>query len=192
MARALIDVDGVMAEFNKHACDAVAEVLGEDRRPNPETFNTWDFIKDHLDEQQRRALVSVLALPTFWETQPVIHGAADAIDAILAAGHDVHFVTSPWERCHGWADIRREWLIKNIGIDKKFIHIAPQKYLYSGAVFIDDKPDHVEAWIEEPHGSVDGAFLFDHQYNRFHSHPNRLLGWTDDELKRVLAVLEAA
>lgn len=192
MARALIDVDGVMAEFNHHSCSAIAQVLGEDRRPDPNSFTEWDFIKLHLDEEQRTNLVNVLGHPFFWESQPLIEGAKEAVDAILAAGHQVHFVTSPWESLHGWADIRRDWLIRHTGINKKFVHIAPLKYLYSGACFIDDKPDHIHAWAAEPHGAVERAFLFDHPYNRNDQHPTRLHGWTNDSVKRVLSVLEAA
>jgi 5'(3')-deoxyribonucleotidase len=179
MARILLDVDGVLAEFTHHLCDQIAQHC---EKPNPGSFSEWDFIAAHLDDNQKKVAEGILSDASFWASQPLVPGAQEAVERFVRAGHDVHIVTSPWLSCQTWADTRMTWLFKNLGIKSKSVHIASSKHIYNGDIFVDDKIDHVRAWkheqtINEMYERQ--AFLFDAPYNRCMQWHPRLCGWTD-------------
>ena len=189
MKRILLDVDGVVAEFTHHLCQKIGLKCEE---PDPNTFQQWDFIRAHLTKEQRLHAYDILAAQEFWATQPQMPGARKAVDLFLMAGLEVHFVTSPWAGCAGWADTRTDWVSTQMGVPAKFTHISASKYVFSGSVFVDDKMEHVERWYSEQHrhGHHDRhAFLFEAPYNRNMAWRPRLNGWTDHKtVERIIDI----
>ena len=115
--------------------------------------------------------------PHFWETQKPLPGAGQVIRNFDGSEFEVVIVTSPYVSCKEWGDKRRRWLDQNFGIDKNNVVITHKKYLVKGFAFVDDKPDHVEAW-----GAFNGtqrAFLFNQPYNKGASRLMKRINWDD-------------
>jgi len=193
MARILLDVDGVVAQFVEPLYDLMAPVYPG--LPHPSTYTEWDFIKAHLSDEQRKTLLRHLQGQEFWSTQPLIPGALEAVEAFRQADVEVHFVTSPWQSCPVWENCRRRWLLRHFGqfgITADHIHMAGMKHIYCGNVFVDDKFANVQEWSNEqivgnPSGHSRRSFLFDAPYNRTVKWRHRLAGWTAESVQLVLA-----
>ncbi len=171
---ALLDVDGVVADFSNHLLTAV----GSDK--TIEDVTCW-HIFDFMTNRQEDLGKSLLKDPEFWSGQPVIKGAYEGVVKIREAGFKIIWATSPWFSCVEWAHVRRNWLRERFGAADDEIMIGDQKGLLRGDLFIDDKPEHVFAW-ESTNGS--GSYIFNAPYNQGHDWP-RLFGWSD--IDRVLA-----
>ncbi len=183
--RVILDCDQVLAEFVDHLIKAIAKI--EDP-PDPATFTTWDIIKNHMTPSQQAATKSILAGTEFWETQPVIPGAKFAVDSLVDMGFEIHVATNAWSGCKTWAGVREYWLKHNLGIESKFVHNVGHKYLVSGNVFVDDKPEHIQAWQADQnhHGHPERvAFLFAYDFNESFEWPNRLYGWTPHNIRTL-------
>lgn len=190
MARILLDCDGVLADFAGHV-HAVVSKAYPDALP-PDRWTCWNFLRDHYTPEQRDLAGARLKSPEFWRDIPVVPGAQRAVQEFQRAGHDVHVVTSPWRGCREWADVRTEWVVRNMDVPITRVHVSADKSIYLGRVFIDDKPDHVSAWraaceeyrhIHDVHG-----LLFDRPYNK-HAVLPRVHGWTDQTVECLLLVL---
>lgn len=185
--RVLLDVDGVLGDFCGHLLNFMSSIEGLGELPAKDELTKWDIF-EFFNEEQKTAAHAILSSGHFWAVMPTIEGARRAVSSMEAADLVVHYVTSPWDACFGWADVRRDWLIRNFGATKKIIHTASEKHLYRGNVFVDDKPDHVYAWANE-HKTDSGphtAFMFDQPYNKHEKWPNRLHGWTDFSIESVI------
>ncbi len=181
MARLLLDCDGVIIEFTHHVCAAIAERAPA---PDPSSFIQWDFIKHHLTDEQRIACLEILSGQEIWKTQPPVPGAIEAVKRFQKAGHEVHFVTNAWPHVADWQRMRNAWIKHHTGIDAVFVHCAGHKHLYSGAVLVDDKFEHIAAWHEEmvvaEHRPDRAAFLFSYPYNANIAWKTRIGGWDDE------------
>ncbi len=146
MSIILLDADGPLFNLTGASVEAVNDTFGATYTPSE--WTQWDahfmtrhhhgFLKDTLWHN-----------PDFWALLPATDGAVEGVRRILAAGHEIHVVTSAFESCHGWEAARRTALHGRFGIDKKFVTITSQKHLVYGDVFIDDKPEHVAAWAQK-------------------------------------------
>lgn len=155
MSKILIDVDGVTADL----VTAVYEAIDSDK--DPKSLRQWDFLELLSKEQESHAR-ELMNSPDFWSGLPVIDGAKRAIKHLKDFGHQIVWVTSPWESCLGWETARRNWIRNNFGDDD--IVITRDKGHIQGDVFIDDKPQNVEEWKKaNPQGK---ALLFDAPHNR--------------------------
>lgn len=157
MSRAILDVDGVIADFAGYLLRLVAPAL------RVEDITTWDVF-GYLNEDQGNAARLILANPDFWRTQPTILGAIDGVAFIRRAFDEVVFVTSPWPGCAGWGNARKAWLAEKLGVERKSVHISECKYPISGDVFVDDKPSHVLAWMQ--HNPQGEGYVFGAPHNR--------------------------
>lgn len=187
MGTILLDVDGVLADFTgmvRGLCSAA-----EYEMPEP---TEWDFLgklpKEHrcggLPVNVRRMIDVALQKAVTWEAMRAIDGSIYAVEAFRDAGHRVVFVTSPWESCREWANVRRVWLRNHFKADAVDVVVCKDKSLVRGDVFVDDKPENVGAW-----GQVNAynAFIWDAPYNQGHQVIPRLRGgWTQENINRVL------
>ena len=156
MSKILIDVDGVVADFKAAVLD---ELQLEDTHPED-----WDFI-DKLKPEDKEEADALLEDLEFWGGLPLVDGAKKAIRYLRAFGHEIVWVTSPWSSCIGWETARRSWIKKNFGSDD--VVVTSSKHHIDGDVFIDDKPENVEAW-KKAHPNKK-AFIYDQTYNRDYS-----------------------
>ena len=154
--KALIDVDGVVADFIGHVLDVLRSTK------KPEDITDWHFLTFLSPEEQAKAH-ELLDTREFWETLPLKEGARDGISHLRDfLGFDITWITSPWPGCAEWADARKAWIKRHFGNDP--VIIASDKEKYDGDLFIDDKPANVEKWRNSHLGKQ--AFLFDTPQNK--------------------------
>lgn len=163
----LFDCDGVALDFSRHLLKTVGSTK------TLRAVKDWN-IKSVLTPQQKKRMDRVLNHKSgeFWRTQPLIPGAKKGIREIRKFfGCDpIHWVTSPWYSCPVWESIRREMLLKHFGSRYDDITFGYKKWMISGDIFIDDKPEHVEKWREWRAWDKGAGLLFDAPYNRGATH----------------------
>ena len=150
--RLLMDCDGVLADFVGGTAKLYNRITG--RKLDPASIKVWDFTGSLEFEtpEQREYFEHLLRSPGFAMHLEPLSGSREAV-AILKNLVDLHIVTSPLSDSTTWVHERVEWLKLHYGIDKKHIHHSDTKFVYSGDLFVDDKPEHVRAWDEEnPNG----------------------------------------
>jgi len=153
--RALLDVDGVVADFVGHVIALTGSPITR------EDVLEWDIFSI-LGPLKKEGL-ALMEDPHFWETLPLIEGAVQGVGK-LAKTHELFWVTSPWPTCKGWDVARRGWLKKHFDVDPKHVVITSSKFLCTGDMFIDDHVDNVRDWVKyHPAGR---ALLFDAPYNQ--------------------------
>lgn len=157
--RALVDVDGVLADFMTPALEVVRIVSGVAYDINE--FNSM-HIFDHVPKQYEDACYERYGEKGFCSKfQPY----PEALDGLLELGeyYDVYALTSPM-RSPTWVYERSEWLIKYCHIPKRRQIFTSAKYAVTGELFIDDHPENLEKWsAENPNGM---PVLWDQPYNR--------------------------
>jgi 5'(3')-deoxyribonucleotidase len=188
MATILLDCDGVLADFTGHIHAVISRAYPDVM--TPDRWTSWDFMRDHYTADQRALASARLREPDFWETILPIVGARAAVERLVQAGHAIHVVTSPWRSCREWATVRTEWIGRHFDLDHRHVHVSADKSLFTGRVFVDDKPEHVAEWraahtAEEMLG-VHGL-LFDQPYNRQVQLP-RVPGWTGGAVDMILGL----
>lgn len=177
----LLDCDGVLADFISTALQVVYEETGHER--SSEEIKGWDVFEslgypELWDEFMKRA-----ARPGFCAG---ISPYSDAPKGVknLRKRFDVRIVTAPLD-VFPWMPERARWLEEHFDIPKKHVIFAHEKHLVSGAVFVDDKPEHVESWsVAHPLGI---PVIWDQPYNRKSLRDSPVLRTNDwDELSFVL------
>jgi len=153
VSKILLDVDGVVADTRNTIID---ELQLND--PDPKS---WDLVKI-LPPEDKEEAVALMNEMEFWGGLPLIDGAKKAVRLLKAYGHDIVWVTSPWKSCRGWDQARRFWISEHFGDDP--VIIRSDKEEVDGDIFIDDKPENVEAW-RKAHPNKK-AFIYDQPYNR--------------------------
>lgn len=157
--RALVDVDGVVADFSQHVIDSVGSSL------TVADITRWDIfglIEEADGSAKKVAALAAMEDMQFWNTLPIMEGAVEGLKE-LRKTYDVFWVTSPWPTCHGWDVARRNWIVKNFQASPDHVVVTNAKFICAGNVFIDDKIDNVKAWAE--HNPEGRALLFSAPYN---------------------------
>jgi 5'(3')-deoxyribonucleotidase len=171
--RILLDVDGVMADFSQGVIDR----LRLRTKLTPEDITQWDIfglLEEKFSFYHKKLALELMDVPDFWRRLPCVDGAYDAYIAIEAMGHEIVFVTSPWDSCHGWNVARRLWLEEHFGITKDQLVITHAKHLVRGDILIDDRESHITDW-NRIHGT--GGILFAAPYNKTNEHKHLRLDW---------------
>lgn len=163
----LSDVDGVCADFTQYLLTTLNSSLAY------QDVTVWNFL-DHLLPKHEQVLKDyILKDPDWWASQPVLPGAAEAIDALRRDGWDVVFVTSPWRRCKSWMEVRTEWCVRNLGAREKDVSIVPRKDIFGADAFVDDSLEQLEAAAKG--GRVKELFTMAAPYNV--KSPYNRMGW---------------
>lgn len=139
-----VDIDGVLFPWVDVANEAVAERFGI---PNPGPHTCWDYLKDVLPPEAWRWLWSAEGQDVvFGQVERTYADAVEAVNALLKAGHRVHFVTH--------RDPRRTAVYTAAFLHLHFgrhpwagVHVVQnsvaKRRLQRWDVFIDDKPETV-------------------------------------------------
>jgi len=157
----LCDVDGVLADFVGGVCKLLPPGT-----LTPSMVTCWDFIdpapKGLLSEHHHRLVTAACSYGSFWESLPYYDGAGNALEAIRQSDIEVVALTSPWDSCSTWSGARTAWL-KALGFTRHQVIITPRKELVRGNYFLDDKPEHVAAWMHR--NTAVGRFRDERQDN---------------------------
>lgn len=151
----LLDVDGVVADFEGAVRRTVAEVGYV--MPAPTEWNfTLSFPAEISDHYLNRA-----SQPGWCSAIEAYPGAERFVAELRTLG-DVVAVTAPLGCCPTWESERREWL-RCRGIHD--VVSTRRKDLVYGDVLIEDKVENLRAWYDRWQRDAYGI-LVQHTYNR--------------------------
>lgn len=139
----LVDVDEVLGDFQTPVMDLIQKVTG--RSMTRENVGQWDIF-EVLSDDERAAVFDLIRRPGFaYEMKPA-KGAQEFVREAEKLGK-VYVVTSPFHS-PTWVDDRYRWLKEHFGLTNKHVVHTHAKYLVNGRVLLDDKPDHINNWLE--------------------------------------------
>lgn len=139
--RVLLDVDGVLADFHRHAIETIPEVAAYGY--TSESFPTWN-VRGILTPEEGDHAERVFAQSGWCATIPTYHGAREGLDRIRQVA-EVFFVTAPYPS-DSWMPERAAWLEREMGSDDRHWVFTHAKHLCVGDVFVDDKVENVLNW----------------------------------------------
>src|SRR3990167_5308049 len=172
MARVLVDIDNVVGDFVPHIFHQLAERQIEG--PPPSCADCWNFFKHRFTSEAHNATIEMLNNESFWATMPLVPGAKEAVELLQAVGHEIIFVTTPWEDCVGWHWHRTDWIRRNLG--KYSVVTTADKHVVDGSVLIDDRPENLLAWRQHQPGM---PLLFDQLHNRADQSGFKRFTWSE-------------
>jgi 5'-nucleotidase len=157
----LVDQDGVLANYQEHLL-----ALWENEHPHefrlPLHAVTEHDISVLFPQDCRDELEAITLRKGFFLSLPPIAGGKDALEEMLAMGHDVRICTSPKKIHRHCVPEKFAWVEEHLGgkwVDR--IVLTRDKTLVCGDILIDDKPDIVgictPSWKH---------LLYDQPYNR--------------------------
>jgi 5'(3')-deoxyribonucleotidase len=166
-----LDCDGVIVDFTG-GCLKVMRGMGF--HFTHADVQEWD-ISALLHEEQRPEFWRRVKLEGFCYALEPIPGAIEAVGKLRTEGHEVRFLTSAMPGADAWKAERMDWLKTHLGGWKRgfarwsscwphtdYITFAHDKAAHPGDILIDDKPEHVSAWL----ATGRPAILVDQPYNR--------------------------
>lgn len=150
----LVDVDDVLTDFASPFLDIASKVTG--LKLNLEDFSSWHIDSELFSEEQSSKIWDTInSTPGFISGLEIYPEAEQALKELRMLG-TVVAVTAIKGPLAFYE--RYTWLL-NHGFTHETIGFIASKQIVRGDVFIDDKPEHVNAWKKvNPEGL---AFLWD-------------------------------
>lgn len=187
-----LDLDGVMADWDGYLdaqLDLVPELHDFPRQP----ARGWNTFAE-ADARHKKAVYQILEHPEYYGSLEPIPGALDAARKMRADGHDIVFVSSPWESNPMGYQAKADWLNRHLGgWARKNLYLGSDKTLVICDVLVDDKPV-IKGRLLEPDAPMPPAWeriFFTQGYNE--GLPGRRIeNWTDGSWEEVLYAVPTA
>lgn len=192
VVRVLCDVDGVVADFASEVVRISNEVcrdLSNWRERTVDDVTCFDMREalglTGVEWDQAREFIDGNGFARALKPYP---GAVDAICA-LASLYDVHLVTAPWPS-KTWCFDRAVWCVEKLPLLPFDVTFTHAKHLIAGDVFIEDKPETLEAWCNaHPRGL---GILWNRPWNASYDlHPAKGAIVRVSKWDEVMAVVDA-
>jgi 5'(3')-deoxyribonucleotidase len=140
----LLDCDGVLADYVGGALKLVHQVT--DKRFVHRDVVDYDFAPKLLpDAAQRAEYTRLMCQPGFCASLEPCEGAVEGVRALSEVG-EIYIVTASSGPNPTWAHERDRWLLEHFGINHHRVIHTHAKQRVHGHVFVDDRPEYVEAW----------------------------------------------
>lgn len=160
--RILIDMDGVIADFDR-------EFLQRWRKRHPDKFyvpleerNTF-YVKEQYPDELKPLVTEILLEPGFFRDMVPVPGAVDALIEMDARGFEVFICSSPLSAYKNSTLEKYEWVEKTLGFPwTKRVILTKDKTIVTGDFLIDDKPA-ITGVVKSPTWE---HILYDRLYNR--------------------------
>ena len=179
--RILVDMDGVLTDFNKAAYLEASKMFPD--APDVKPMERAHFyLEEDYPKEFRAGLRKIPDLSYFYTSLEPIPGGLEALTVLSGAGHDVRICTSPSISNYlGCVSGKFMWVHRYFGDTwlKRMI-VTKDKTIIGGDILIDDKP--VITGAVEPSWE---HVLYDQPYNR-NIEGKRRLDWNN--WKEVLNV----
>lgn len=134
-----LDMDGVITDWDDGLDSrtlSIPELADFPRQPE----RGWNHFPD-ADPRHKQLVYEILEHPEFYRDLKPIEGAIDAVNHMRAQGHDVIFVSSPWESNPMGYQAKADWLNEHLGgWARKNLYLGADKTLVHCDVLVDDKP----------------------------------------------------
>lgn len=156
--RILCDVDGILADFTGRYLGCLYAATKKWYQKSQVT--QWDFISTlGITKEEDQAALALVAKNLDFAPLP---GSIEAVRGLIAAGHEVVFVTSDHGAIPTWGWERDRWLAERFpGVP--VIH-TNRKDLIHGDCLIDDRDKNVLEWLAANPNGI--GFLWDAPYNQ--------------------------
>jgi 5'(3')-deoxyribonucleotidase len=140
----LIDMDGVVADFDKAVRDYAMYNWGLPLHAHEQKD---EFITNHpdLSEKQVSEIWDFINKPGFSERLELMDGAVEGVDK-LSELCDIFFLTAPLIVSHNAGD-KIAWAQKHFPDLARKTIITKHKHLVYGDIFIDDRLSNLDTWI---------------------------------------------
>lgn len=154
-----LDLDGVVADWTgaaKRWFNARGYKFDE-----TQDVPTWNYIEDNVSKEDWKAIWKEAENGFFLEKVQALRGADEFVAGLAKLGDIVVITSRPKVAAldtFAWIH-RRGWDVTGINVVGK----NDPKWLISADVLIDDKPEHVAAWLDKP--NLGKAVLFSRDYN---------------------------
>jgi 5'(3')-deoxyribonucleotidase len=151
--RILVDLDGTIAHFDReldrHLDERYSHLPNIPRSPDQLSFNLWEG----RTEEEQQALREIMNWPGFYRHLEVMEGAVEAIKEMEAEGHEVRFLTAPWESNNTCLQDKQDWIAEHFGEEyRRKLFYAKDKDWVAGDILFDDKYPipHAEtaSWVQ--------------------------------------------
>jgi len=144
--RILLDVDGVICDYQAWWCDLAEKALG--RRPTLNRPDRYGMHERYNTDAEDRATIDRLVYTTAPDRMHPMPGAIEGV-RMLTRRHDVHFVTTSQYPNPLWEYGRRAWFHRELGADASMrLCFVYHKRIVDGDVFVDDLESNVKRWLE--------------------------------------------
>lgn len=160
--RILIDMDGVIADFDK-------EFLQRWRERHPEKLyvpleqRTTFYVKDSYPQELRLLVSEILLEASFFREMTPVPGAKEALEEMESKGFEVFICSSPLSIYGNCVLEKYEWVEKYLGRSwVNRIILTKDKTIIRADYLIDDKPE-ITGVEREPRWE---HILYDRPYNR--------------------------
>lgn len=175
----LVDMDGVLADFDKKALESLPLEVERVTRQN--------FYVAH-DYPEHDALIrAATAHPNFFEELELVEGALEGWQQLIDLGYDPVICSAPLSSNSRSVEGKKLFLAKHFApkFGKQVVERAifdKKKHSHSGLALIDDRPE-----IEEGEWR---HIVFDRPYNQLSKAAFRLFSWQDPNLAEILSEIK--
>jgi 5'-nucleotidase len=183
-AVALVDMDGVLCDYDKAMADAMWEIASPyDKLNSLGKINIWS------DAPHIKARRDIISRQIGWwrDLQPLPLGFQILRILKEELGFDIHILTKgPASKYHAWTE-KIQWCNEHLRGYDASVTITQDKGLVYGKVLVDDYPGYIKRWLEwRPRGTV--IMPQRPGYNDDYTHPNVIsCNRTNlDEVRKVL------
>lgn len=160
--RILVDMDGVIADFDKEFFQRWRERHPDKLYIPLEERNTF-YVKDSYPDELKPLVVEILLEPGFFQDMIPVPGAMDALVEMDAMGFEVFICSSPLSTYGNSVLEKYEWVEKNLGLSwTKQVILTKDKTIVTGDILIDDKPV-ITGVVKSPTWE---HILYDRPYNK--------------------------
>jgi|SRR5690606_1016030 len=145
----LIDVDGVLANFDQTFINVAKNMFGINVVQHPDIWDFCEFpeIKPYKDQ----IMNDIIHIPGIVGNMEVYDGAKEMVQALRSKANVIACTDSAYPGI--FATERVIWLMEEFNFKKEDIIFSGRKYLINARMLIDDKPSNVEKWVRHnPNG----------------------------------------
>ena len=137
----LVDQDGVLAKYNEHLL-AIWKQEHPDKIYLPPQMIVNHETEKNFPTEYEKFFEEIVLRKGFYRSLPLMEGAREALEELLALGHNVRICTAPKREYQNCTLEKMEWIDEHLGrtwTDRTII--TRDKTLVHGDFLIDDKPN---------------------------------------------------